>query len=175
MRFAFKTSPQNTTWDEMLAVWRAGDDIELFESAWNFDHFYPIFSDSAGPCMEAWVTLTALAQATKRLRVGTLVTGIHYRHPAVLANMIASLDIVSGGRLEVGIGAGWNEEESMRTASPSVLPGNAVTGSREGLPGTCRAAHPRGHELCWAVIPVDRRPLQSQAGPTAPSAHLRRG
>jgi F420-dependent oxidoreductase-like protein len=62
--------------------------------------------------MEAWVTLTALAQATKRLRFGTLVTGIHYRHPAVLAKMIATLDNVSGGRLEVGIGAGWNEEES---------------------------------------------------------------
>jgi F420-dependent oxidoreductase-like protein len=112
MRFAFKTAPQNTTWEDMLAVWRAGDDIELFESAWNFDHFYPIFSDSMGPCLEAWVTLTALAQATRRLRLGTLVTGIHYRHPAVLANMVASLDIVSGGRLELGIGAGWNEEES---------------------------------------------------------------
>ena len=112
MRFAFKTSPQNTSWQDMLAVWRAGDDIEIFESGWNFDHFYPIYSDSTGPCMEAWVTLTALAQATKRLRFGTLVTGAHYRHPAVLANMIATLDIVSGGRLEVGIGAGWNEEES---------------------------------------------------------------
>jgi F420-dependent oxidoreductase-like protein len=112
MRFAFKTAPQNTTWEDMLAVWRAGDEIELFESAWNFDHFYPIFSDSTGPCLEAWVTLTALAQATRRLRLGALVTGIHYRHPAVLANMAASLDIVSGGRLELGIGAGWNEEES---------------------------------------------------------------
>ena len=56
--------------------------------------------------------LTALAQATTRLRLGTLVTGIHYRHPAVLANMAAALDIISGGRLELGIGAGWNEEES---------------------------------------------------------------
>lgn len=57
-------------------------------------------------------SLTALAQATKRLRLGTLVTGIHYRHPAVLANMAAALDIISNGRLELGIGAGWNEEES---------------------------------------------------------------
>ncbi|MGA3222003.1 MAG: LLM class flavin-dependent oxidoreductase, partial [Acidimicrobiales bacterium] len=112
MRFAFKTSPQETTWADMLAVWKVADDIELFESGWTFDHFYPIFSDSAGPCMEGWVTLTALAQATKRLRMGTLVTGIHYRHPAVLANMATTLDIVSGGRLELGIGAGWNEEES---------------------------------------------------------------
>lgn len=112
MRFAFKTSPQDTTWSDMLAVWRAADDIDLFESGWTFDHFYPIFSDSTGPCMEGWTTLTALAQATTRLRLGTLVTGIHYRHPAVLANMASTLDIVSEGRLELGIGAGWNEEES---------------------------------------------------------------
>src|SRR5215469_2704944 len=96
----------------MLAVWKAADDIELFESGWTFDHFYPIVSDSTGPCMEGWITLTALAQATTRLRMGTLVTGIHYRHPAILANMATTLDIVSGGRLELGIGAGWNEEES---------------------------------------------------------------
>jgi F420-dependent oxidoreductase-like protein len=96
----------------MLEVWRAADAIELFESGWTFDHFYPIFSDSTGPCLEGWITLTALAQATRRLRLGTLVTGIHYRHPAVLANMAATLDVVSGGRLEIGIGAGWNEEES---------------------------------------------------------------
>src|SRR6202161_1495526 len=112
MRFAFKTSPQETTWADMLAVWKEADDIELFESGWTFDHFYPILSDSAGPCLEGWVTLAALAQATKRLRLGTLGTGIHSRHPAVLANMAATLDIVSGGRLELGIGAGWNEEES---------------------------------------------------------------
>lgn len=112
MRFAFSTAPQNTTWQDMLAVWRAADDIEIFESGWTFDHFYPIFSDSTGPCLEGWVTLTALAQATSRLRMGTLVTGIHYRHPTVLANMAITLDVVSGGRLEFGIGAGWNQEES---------------------------------------------------------------
>jgi F420-dependent oxidoreductase-like protein len=112
MRFAFKTSPQNTTWADMLAVWRTADDIDVYESGWTFDHFYPIFSDSSGPCLEGWTTLTALAQATNRLRLGTLVTGIHYRHPAVLANMAAALDVISNGRLELGIGAGWNEEES---------------------------------------------------------------
>ena len=111
MRFAFKTAPQNTDWADMLALWQAADDIDLFESGWTFDHFYPIFSDPTGPCLEGWVTLTALAQATRRLRLGTLVTGNVYRHPAVLANMAATLDIVSGGRLELGLGAGWNEEE----------------------------------------------------------------
>lgn len=112
MRFAFKTAPQNTEWADLLAVWQEGDQIDTFESGWLFDHFYPIFSDPTGPCLEGWTTLAALAQATTRLRLGTLVTGIHYRHPAVLANMASALDIISGGRLELGIGAGWNEEES---------------------------------------------------------------
>ena len=112
MRFAFKTANQNTTWDDVLAVWKEADDIDIFESGWNFDHFYPISGDSSGPCLEGWTMLASLAQATRRLRLGTLVTGIHYRHPAVLANMVSTLDIISNGRLELGIGAGWNEEES---------------------------------------------------------------
>jgi F420-dependent oxidoreductase-like protein len=110
--FAFKTSPQNTTWADMLEVWRAADEMDFYVSGWVFDHFYPIFSDSTGPCLEGWSVLAGLAAATRRLRLGTMVTGIHYRHPAVLANMIATVDIMSNGRLEVGIGAGWNEEES---------------------------------------------------------------
>lgn len=112
MRFAFKTAPQMTTWHDMLEVWRAADDIEIFESGWNFDHFYPILGAGPGPCLEGWAMLPALAQATRRLRLGTLVTGIHHRHPAVLANMAATIDVVSEGRLEIGLGAGWNEEES---------------------------------------------------------------
>jgi F420-dependent oxidoreductase-like protein len=112
MRFALKTAPQHTSWRDMLAVWQAADDIEFYESGWTFDHFYPIFSDWTGPCLEGWVTTTALAQATRRLRVGVLVTGMPYRHPAVLANMAASLDVISDGRLELGLGAGWNQQEA---------------------------------------------------------------
>jgi F420-dependent oxidoreductase-like protein len=112
MRFAVKTAPQHTTWQDMLAVWQEADRIDLFESAWTFDHFYPIWGDSHGACLEGWTMLSAMATATTRIRLGVLVTGIHYRHPAVLANMAATFDIISGGRLELGIGAGWNEEES---------------------------------------------------------------
>ena len=131
MRFAFKTSPQNTTWRDMLAVWKEADGIELFESGWTFDHFYPIFSDPAGPCLEGWMTLTALAQATQRLRLGTLVTGIHYRHPAVLANMAATLDIVSGGRLELGIAPDGTRKSPAPTASNWAARPSAATGSRK--------------------------------------------
>jgi len=112
MRFGIKTAPQHTSWGDMLDVWRAADEVELFETAWNFDHFYPLQGDNNGPCLEAWVTLSALAQATSRIRIGCMVNGVPYRHPALVANMAASLDIVSGGRLELGLGAGWNEQET---------------------------------------------------------------
>ena len=112
MRFGIKTVPEHTSWGDMLDVWRAADEIELFETAWNFDHFYPIIGDGDGPCLEAWVTLSALAQATSRIRIGCMVNGVPYRHPALVANMAASLDIVSDGRLELGLGAGWNEQET---------------------------------------------------------------
>ncbi len=111
-RYGIKTPPQHAEWSDILEIWRAADDIELFESAWNFDHHYPIHGDPNGPCMEAWVTLSALAQATSRIRVGCMVAGMHFRHPAITANMAASLDIVSGGRLELGLGAGWYELEA---------------------------------------------------------------
>jgi F420-dependent oxidoreductase-like protein len=112
MRFGIKTAPQQTTWEDITAVWDAADPIELFESGWVFDHFYPLVGDTSGPCLEGWVTLTALAARTKRLRVGCMVNGMPYRHPALLANLAASLDITSGGRLELGLGAGWNQVEA---------------------------------------------------------------
>jgi F420-dependent oxidoreductase-like protein len=110
--FAIKTPPQNTTWSDMLDIWRAADEIDVFTEAWNFDHFYPLHPPLDGPCLESWTTLAALAQATRRLRVGSMVNGMHYRHPAVTANMAASLDIISGGRFNLGLGAGWFEPES---------------------------------------------------------------
>jgi F420-dependent oxidoreductase-like protein len=111
MRFAFSTSPQRTTWEWMLEVWKRADDLPVYESGWTFDHLYPLMGDSTEDCLEGWITLTALLQDTQRLRGGVLVTGMVYRHPGVLANMASTLDITSGGRLELGIGAGWNEEE----------------------------------------------------------------
>lgn len=111
-RFAVKTPTHHTTWERMLEVWQEADAHPVFESAWNFDHFYPIRGDVTGPCLEAWVTLSALAQATERIRLGSMVTGMHFRHPAVTASMASSLDIVSGGRFELGLGAGWYEVET---------------------------------------------------------------
>jgi F420-dependent oxidoreductase-like protein len=118
MRFAIKTRPEHTTWRQMRDVWVAADQFEIFESAWHWDHFYPLTGDMTGPNLEAWTTLAALAEATERIRVGCQVTGMIYRHPAVLANMAATTDIISNGRLELGIGAGWNEMETAAYGIP---------------------------------------------------------
>lgn len=111
MRFDIKTAPMNTTWQAMLDVWQEADRIPLYGVAWNFDHFEPIFSDRSGPCLEGWTMLAAMAGLTSRIRLACQVTGMPYRHPAVLANMAATIDIASGGRLIIGLGAGWNQDE----------------------------------------------------------------
>src|SRR5215472_4628739 len=111
MRFAIKTRPEHQAWEEIRDAWLAADELPLFESAWNWDHFYPLTGDMAGPNFEAWTMLGAFATATRRIRIGCQVTGMIYRHPAVLANMAATVDIISGGRLELGLGAGWNQME----------------------------------------------------------------
>ncbi len=126
LRFGIKTAPQNTTYEGMLRVWQEADTVPIMEHAWLFDHFMPLGADPTGPCLEGWTLLAALAAQTKRLRVGIMVTGNTYRHPAVLANMGATVDIISGGRLDFGIGAGWNELEHSAYGIPLYAPGERI-------------------------------------------------
>lgn len=110
--YGIKTPPQHGPWADFLEVWLAADDMELFESAWTMDHFYPLTPPLGGTHLESWAMLAALAQATKRLRLGCMVNGMHHRHPAVTANAAVTVDHVSGGRFNLGLGAGWFELES---------------------------------------------------------------
>lgn len=91
---------------DVLRVWREADTIAAIEHAWLFDHLMPIAGDPAGPAYEGWTLLSALAAQTQRLRLGLLVTSNRFRPPAMLAKIATTVDIVSGGRLDFGIGAG---------------------------------------------------------------------
>jgi F420-dependent oxidoreductase-like protein len=86
-----------------------------FDSFWVMDHFHQIsmVGKQDAPMLEGWTTLSVLAGITSKIRLGTLVTGVIYRHPSVLAKMAATLDVLSKGRLFMGIGAAWNQEESL--------------------------------------------------------------
>lgn len=117
LKWGLQSSPQHVTYDELLQLWQRADALG-YDSAWLFDHFMPITGERSGPCFEGWTLLTALAAQTQKLHVGCLVTGVIYRHPALLAKMGATLDVVTNGRLELGIGAGWFEDESLAYGMP---------------------------------------------------------
>lgn len=111
--FGVHTGPQNCTYDDLRAVWHLADRSGFhWISIW--DHFYPAMlnpGDAQGTCFEAVSIMTALAAETTRARIGSLVYCISYRHPAVLANAMVTVDHVSGGRMELGLGAGWSQME----------------------------------------------------------------
>jgi len=104
--FGIMTAPSQVGYRDVLRVWQEADTIPEIEHAWLFDHLMPIGGDPNGPIFEGWTLLSALAAQTERLRLGLLVTSNRFRPPAMLAKIAATVDIVSGGRLEFGIGAG---------------------------------------------------------------------
>jgi F420-dependent oxidoreductase-like protein len=126
LRFGIKTAQQKTSYEDILRVWLEADSIPSIEHAWAFDHFIPLGPDPTGPQLEGWTLLGALAARTERLRLGLMVTGNTYRHPAVLAKIGATVDVISHGRLDFGIGAGWNELESNMYGIPLYAPGERI-------------------------------------------------
>jgi alkanesulfonate monooxygenase SsuD/methylene tetrahydromethanopterin reductase-like flavin-dependent oxidoreductase (luciferase family) len=106
LTFGIKTSQSGLSYGEILRVWREADQVPEFEHAWLWDHLVPLRGDVTGAALEAWTVLAALAAQTSRLRLGVIVTSNRIRPPAVLAKMAATVDIIAGGRLVFGIGAG---------------------------------------------------------------------
>ena len=125
VRFGIQTPPQNVTWRELRDGWSMIERLG-YDTAWVFDHFFPILTDPSGPCFEGWVSLAALMAENERIEAGVLVTGNTYRHPAVLAKMAATLDHTSNGRMILGIGAAWFELEHTAYGIPFYTTGERI-------------------------------------------------
>jgi F420-dependent oxidoreductase-like protein len=117
VRFGLDISQHQLTWDEILGRARFAEDAGL-DGIWVFDHFKALYGDPKGPSLEGWTLLAGLARETSRVRLGTLVTGMTHRHPAVLASEVVAVDHLSGGRVECAIGAAWNETEHREFGIP---------------------------------------------------------
>src|SRR5215468_1810667 len=134
LSFGIKTSQMGLSYEEIQRIWREADQIPVFEHAWLWDHMVPLRGEITGAALEAWTLLAALAAQTTRLRLGVIVTSNRLRSPTLLAKMAATVDIISGGRLVFGIGAGGSRVAGPNPAVrefeaygvPLVSPGQAV-------------------------------------------------
>ena len=168
IRFSVALSNQNIEWANYLAAVQAADEM-AFETFWTFDHLMPIGGDMDGPCHECYTTMAAFAAATKRIRIGALVSGMAYRNPALTLKMAAQVDVVSNGRFDFGIGAGWAEREFKAFDIPFASPKERIGKLREtvelakqlwtGDPAkkvTYEGKYVRAHDLFLNPQPVQR-------------------
>ncbi|HEX3630045.1 MAG TPA: TIGR03560 family F420-dependent LLM class oxidoreductase [Candidatus Dormibacteraeota bacterium] len=117
MRVGLDVAQHQLSWTELLERVRFAEQAG-FDGAWVFDHFKPLYGNPNGPSMEAWTLLAGLAASTTRIRLGVLVTGITYRPPSILATEAITVDQISNGRLEIGVGAAWHQPEHEELGIP---------------------------------------------------------
>ncbi|KDN88204.1 hypothetical protein KCH_00540 [Kitasatospora cheerisanensis KCTC 2395] len=135
LRFGVKTTPMHLSWDEILRVWEEADELPELDDAWLWDHLMPLAGPPGGAVLEGWTLLAALAARTTRLRLGLLVTSNRLRAPAHLGKIATTVDVVSGGRLVMGLGVGGTRQPA--GPNPAVAEyaayGFPLPGPAEGL------------------------------------------
>ena len=110
LRFGLRLTQEITDFSELRDIAQAAENLG-YHSLWLYDHFFHFPTPENLSVLEPWTLMSVIAGATKRIRVGTMVLCNGYRPPSLLAKMAATLDVLSGGRLELGYGAGWHQEE----------------------------------------------------------------
>ena len=136
MKLSMKLGIQGASWDEIAAFFHHADQIPGYHAGWVNDHlynpFFPRRSDDAGT-FEAYTALAALAAGTSRIRLGAMVGANLLRSPALVARMASTIDHISGGRFELGLGAGWHEREHTDNGIPLLAPGDRVSAFEEAV------------------------------------------
>lgn len=132
LTFGVVTGQHQLTWPQLVEQWQFAEEVG-FDSVYLFDHFMALYADPDGPCLEASTLLSALALKTSRIRIGVLVYGNTHRHPAVFAKEMVTVDHVSGGRVILGIGSGWNEREHAAYSIPFPPAGERVEMLEESI------------------------------------------
>jgi F420-dependent oxidoreductase-like protein len=123
---------EGLTWNRWRRIAEAVERLG-FESLWRSDHLFSLFDVPDRPGLDTWASLTALAMMTRRIRFGPLVCPMTFRHPSLLAREAAAVDVLSGGRLELGVGAGWHEREHQAFGVPYPPIGERFQRLVEGL------------------------------------------
>jgi alkanesulfonate monooxygenase SsuD/methylene tetrahydromethanopterin reductase-like flavin-dependent oxidoreductase (luciferase family) len=175
LRFGLFMSQAARTWDEILDGFLLADELG-YDHGWLVDHLIDTDGTPESPCLEAWTLLGAIAARTTRIRIGVLVTSNTFRHPAVLLKQAVTVDHISGGRLILGLGTGWNADEHRRYGIPLPPPGERVDRLEEAVAMIDSLQHHerttvRGTHYELDDAPLSPKPIQHPRIPLLIAAH----